>query len=126
MINNQKINGFEVDSLAIYKELEKSKFRFHDLTKILINSNNTINEIDSYEAKTGVMIGHIPISDNNDIYLIIFDYDIIIIKDADLQNFPQLLDKITSITTQYYIDDECKQKFEKIKVKKINSTIIPE
>ena len=79
-IYNQKINGLEIDSSAIYKKLEKNKFKFNDTTKILINSKNAVNEIDSYEAKTGVMIGYISFSENNDIYIIIFDYDKIIIN----------------------------------------------
>lgn len=44
-----------------------------------------ISEIEKYDKNTGIMIGDISITENIYIYLVIFDKDIIIIDETNLQ-----------------------------------------
>ena len=58
-----------------------------------------ISEIEKYDKNTGIMIGDISITENIYIYLVIFDKDIIIIDETNLQQILPFFHKIMSTNT---------------------------
>lgn len=118
-----------MNELSLFSQLT-AKFTINTSSKFLIGSdyislkpiNEIITEIGSYPKNTGIMIGNVSIAESTFLYLLVFDYHIIIIDHFHIHLFDHFFCDTSGEKKIFFLNSQCEKEFQALRTKKYDDS----
>ncbi|KAK8847200.1 hypothetical protein M9Y10_019784 [Tritrichomonas musculus] len=118
-----------MNELHLFSQLT-AKFTINTSSKFLFGSdffslkpiNEIITEIGSYPKNTGIMIGNVSIAESTFLYLLVFDYHIIIIDHFHIHLFDHSVCDPSGEKKIFFLNSQCEKEFQALRTKKYDDS----